>query len=238
MLYSVIAAGFMIGILGSFHCVGMCGPIALSLPVYDKPKWQRLLFILLYNIGRMTAYASMGVLFGLVGRQFFIGGYQQFLSIALGVLILFFLFFSRYLDSNKSYISTFTNFIKQALGNLLKKDKKIYSYIFIGFLNGFLPCGLVYMAIAGAVATGHVWQGALFMAAFGLGTFPVMITVTVMGRFISVQLRNSMRKAVPFFVGIMAILLILRGLNLGIPYISPEMQHTHQGTEADCCRKH
>jgi uncharacterized protein len=237
MIVPSVAAGFTIGILGSFHCIGMCGPIALSLPVYALPKWQRMFYILLYNAGRMSAYALMGALFGLLGKQFFIGGYQQFLSVGLGILILFFLFFSKYLDGNKSYISTFTNFIKRSLGNLLKNEKQFYTYILIGFLNGFLPCGLVYVAIAGAVATGDVLHSALFMAAFGLGTFPVMVTVTVLGNFISMQWRNQMRKAVPIFVGAMAVLLILRGLNLGIPYISPAIENTHTGTEAECCHK-
>lgn len=235
-MWQVATTGFLIGIVGSFHCVGMCGPIALSLPIYDKTKWQRFAYILLYNFGRMSAYASMGILFGIVGKQFFIGGYQRYLSIALGVLILFYLFFSNYIDSNKSFINKFTNVIKQSLGKLLSSDKKFYTYIFIGFLNGFLPCGLVYVAIAGAVATGDALHSALFMAAFGFGTFPVMITVTVLGKFISLKIRNQMRRAVPFFVGIMAILLILRGLNLGIPYISPEMKATPTGTES-CCHK-
>lgn len=235
-MWQVITAGFAIGIVGSFHCVGMCGPIALSLPIYDKTKWQRLFYILLYNFGRVAAYASMGVLFGIVGKQFFIGGYQRYLSIALGTLILFYLFFSTYLDSNKSYLSTFTSFIKKSLGKLLAGDKKFYTYIMIGFLNGFLPCGLVYVAIAGAVAAGDALHSAIFMAAFGLGTFPVMITVTVLGKFISLQVRNRMRQAVPVFVGMMAMLLILRGLNLGIPYISPEMKATPTGTQS-CCHK-
>lgn len=237
MILPSIVTGFTIGILGSFHCIGMCGPIALSLPVYELPGWQRMLYVLLYNLGRVTAYALMGVLFGLLGKQFFIGGYQQVLSIVLGVLILLVLFFSKYLDGNKSFFNTFTNFIKRSLSNLLKNEKKFYTYILIGFLNGFLPCGLVYIAIAGAIATGNILHSSLFMAAFGLGTFPVMVTVTVLGNFISIQWRNQMRKAVPVFVGVMAILLILRGLNLGLPYISPSIEHTHSGTEAACCHK-
>jgi len=234
MIASLLIAGFTIGIVGSFHCVGMCGPIALSLPVHDVASWKKILFITLYNLGRIFAYAFLGAIFGLVGLQFFIGGYQQILSISLGVLILFFLIFSSFSSQNIPIVNGFTNTIKKMLGNLLRNDKKFYTYIFIGFLNGFLPCGLVYVAIAGAVASGSILNSALFMAAFGLGTFPIMFAVTVLGKFISLQLRNKMRRAVPVFIGAMAVLLILRGLNLGIPYISPEMKATPTGTES-CC---
>ena len=236
MISALIIAGFSIGIVGSFHCVGMCGPIALSLPIYDIPTWKKNAFILLYNFGRVCAYAILGTIFGLVGLQFFIGGYQQILSVSLGILILLFLILSKYSTSNKSYISVFSNFIKKILGSLLRSDKKFYTYIMIGFLNGFLPCGLVYVAIAGAVATGNILHSALFMAAFGLGTLPIMFAVTVLGKYISLQWRNQMRRAVPVFIGLMAILLILRGLNLGIPYVSPEMKITSTGTKS-CCHK-
>jgi sulfite exporter TauE/SafE len=236
MIAALLLAGFSIGIIGSFHCVGMCGPIALSLPVYDISSWKKIAFIILYNTGRAAAYTLMGILFGVVGMQFFIGGYQQILSVSLGILILIFLIFSGFNVSSFSFINRFTGFIKKWLGQLLRNEKKFYTYIMIGFLNGFLPCGLVYVAIAGAVATGSILNSALFMAAFGLGTFPVMFAVTVLGKYISLQWRNQMRRAVPFFIGVMAVLLILRGLNLGIPFISPEMNSSPAGT-VSCCHK-
>ncbi|HNE50515.1 MAG TPA: sulfite exporter TauE/SafE family protein [Chitinophagales bacterium] len=236
MIASYLAAGFTIGVLGSFHCVGMCGPIALALPVGSAGKWKRLWYILLYNFGRAVTYTILGALFGIVGAQFFIGGYQQILSVVLGVLLLATLFFAKYLPPNSFFFNKYTSKLKQALGTLFKSEKHFYTFFFIGILNGFLPCGLVYMAIAGAIAAGTVWNSALFMAAFGLGTLPIMFAVTVLGKYISVQWRNQMRKLVPVFIGIMGVLLILRGLNLGILYLSPEMKATPTGTES-CCHK-
>ncbi|MEN9449237.1 MAG: hypothetical protein RJA25_2527 [Bacteroidota bacterium] len=236
MITPLIIGGFSIGILGSFHCVGMCGPIALALPVGDAGKWKRIWYISLYNLGRVVSYSTLGILFGIVGKQFFIGGFQQFLSVFLGIIILFFLFFSKYINTNNSFQNKYSLKLKQKLSQLFRSEKHFYTFFLIGFLNGYLPCGLVYIAVAGAVATGDILHSTLFMAAFGLGTFPIMFAVTVLGKYISVHWRNKMRKAVPIFVGIMAVLLILRGLNLGIPYISPEMKATPTGTES-CCHK-
>jgi len=236
MIAPFVIAGFTIGLLGSFHCVGMCGPIALALPIGDAGKWERLWYIILYNFGRVISYAALGILFGMLGGQFFIGGYQRFLSIALGILILFFLLFSKYVNSNGLFLKGYTQKLKQILGNLFRNEKHFYIFFFIGFLNGFLPCGLVYVAVAGALAAGSIANSTLLMAAFGIGTFPIMFTVTVLGKYISIQWRNQMRRAVPVFVGIMATLLILRGLNLGIPYVSPKMEATPTGMHS-CCHK-
>lgn len=238
MLFQILIAGFTIGILGSFHCVGMCGPIALTLPVQDATPLKRLGVISLYNLGRVLAYAVIGAIFGVVGKQFFIGGYQQSLSIALGVLLLLFFFFSSATFIRIRLFERFTTWLKQRLGQLMIGEKKSYTFLLIGFLNGFLPCGLVYVAVAGAVATGAIWKSALFMAGFGMGTFPIMFMVTVLGKYISVQWRNTMRRMVPVFIVLMAVLLILRGLNLGIPYLSPEMKKTESGTESCCHKKH
>lgn len=236
MILSLFIAGFTIGIIGSFHCVGMCGPIALALPVGNAGKFQRLLFISFYNIGRIIAYSFLGILFGYVGKQFFIGGYQQILSITLGILILLTLIFANYLNRNSKLFAKYSKYIKEILSILFKSEKHFYTFLLIGFFNGFLPCGLVYVAIAGAVATGNPIDSAMFMAAFGFGTFPIMFAVTILGKFISVQWRTQMRKVVPIFIGAMAVLLILRGLNLGIPYVSPEMKATPSGTQS-CCHK-
>lgn len=238
MLFQILIAGFTIGILGSFHCVGMCGPIALTLPVQDASPLKRLGVISLYNLGRVLAYAVIGAIFGVVGKQFFIGGYQQSLSIALGVLLLLFFFFSSATFIRIRLFERFTTWLKQRLGQLMTGEKKSYTFLLIGFLNGFLPCGLVYVAVAGAVATGAIWKSALFMAGFGMKTFPIMFMITILGKYISVQWRNTMRRMVPVFIVLMAVLLILRGLNLGIPYLSPEMKKTESGTESCCHKKH
>ncbi|MGZ3862163.1 MAG: sulfite exporter TauE/SafE family protein [Bacteroidia bacterium] len=214
-----LAAAFIAGFLGSFHCVGMCGPIALSLPVNHFAPFKRNLGILLYNSGRIFTYTLLGILFGLLGRSFSIIGLQRWVSVSVGIILLLSLFVTK-LSFTIPALSTGVNKLKTALSGLF--SKRGLRFLFgIGLLNGLLPCGLVYLGIAGAVASQGISEGALFMFAFGVGTLPVMYSVALAGRFVTVKFRNAIRKTVPYVVCAMALLLILRGLNLGIPYLSP-----------------
>lgn len=233
----LIIAAISLGLLGSFHCIGMCGPIALALPVHHYSAFKKYTGILVYNIGRVTTYTFLGMLFGLLGQSFFIGGFQQIVSISIGVLLLLsvVLTHTKWLNIPRfEFIYSFINHVKVQLGSLFNK-KGLHFLFFIGLLNGLLPCGLVYLGIAGAIATGHYIKGAEFMFYFGLGTIPIMYAVAFFGQFITVRYRNHIRHAMPYIVSIMAVLLIVRGLNLGIPYVSPEFEKsTHT---ISCCEK-
>jgi uncharacterized protein len=232
-----LIAAFTIGIIGSLHCIGMCGPIALSLPLGNKTKQQRTGGILLYNAGRIFTYSLLGLLFGSFGKLFFMAGLQQVLSIAVGGLILIYLiiparFFTR---DTPSSLGLFVFKIKNKLSELFRK-KGNHILFLIGLLNGLLPCGLVYVALAGATATGSEVKGALFMFSFGLATAPVMFMVAFLKNYITANARGIIRKSFPYLTAGMAILLVLRGLNLGIPYISPEM-HKEKKEFMSCCTK-
>jgi uncharacterized protein len=219
----LIAAAAM-GILGSFHCVGMCGPLALSLPLNKDTLWAKFSGSLLYNAGRIITYAVFGAVFGVIGKSVAFFGFQQWLSVLLGVVIIVFIVLPKriaFTSKNNSVLNFFEK-LRLGLENLFAK--KSYTSLFtIGLLNGLLPCGLVYMAAAGAVATGNIAESILFMAFFGLGTLPVMWGVTFFGNYVSITLRQKIRKAYPYMMTLMACLLILRGMGLGIPYISPKV---------------
>lgn len=238
-------AAISLGLLGSLHCVGMCGPIALSLPVQDKSQYARFLAILIYNLGRIITYSALGALFGLLGQGFAIFGLQQILSIVLGVIILLSVLLPGDLFAQFSFTSKLHQLfskLKISLGNLFQ-NRSIKALFYIGLLNGLLPCGLIYMAITGALASGSVLSGTLFMALFGLGTVPAMFSVAWFGNLISVKFRLGITKAMPYVVSVMAVLLILRGMNLGIPYISPKMteqchtEATAPTQKVECCHK-
>ena len=229
----IILTALTLGMLGSLHCVGMCGPIALALPVVNNNSWSRIRGIITYNAGRVFTYSVLGLMFGLLGKTFIIAGYQQALSITLGVLILP----VRYGQNFKFTTIIFKPVakLKSALGKLF--TKKSYSSLFsIGLLNGLLPCGLVYTAVAGAIAVADPIKAVLFMSLFGLGTVPAMLGLSLAGQKISIGVRNNFRKVSMVFVSAMAVLLILRGLNLGIPYVSPELDK-HNCTVHSCCAK-
>jgi uncharacterized protein len=223
MLQLFITA-FAMGCLGSFHCVGMCGPLALSLPLDNDSFRSKSSGALLYNAGRIITYSIFGLVFGLIGRTVSLFGYQQWLSVGLGVLILLFLLFPRKITSVGSLrvVTAFFEKIRHALGGLFHK-KNQSSLLVIGLLNGLLPCGLVYMAAAGAIATGDIVNSIFFMAFFGLGTLPMMWSIAFFGNYVSVGIRQKIRKAYPYLMMLMACLLILRGLGLGIAHISPKM---------------
>lgn len=233
----LIIAAISLGLLGSFHCIGMCGPIALALPVHQYAPLKKYVGIFLYNLGRVITYTFLGLVFGLLGQSFFLGGFQQILSIIIGALLLLSVILSNtkwFRSNNFSFIYSFINSVKMQLGNLFNK-KGLHFLFFIGLMNGLLPCGLVYLGIAGAIASGHYMKGAEFMFYFGVGTIPIMYAVAFLGQFITLKYRNHIRHAMPFVVSIMAVMLIVRGLNLGIPYVSPEFEKdSHKVT---CCEK-
>lgn len=219
-----LLAAISLGFFGSFHCIGMCGPIALAIPVYNQGRFYKTASILLYNSGRIFTYSLLGVFFGLVGQGFALAGLQQILSITLGVLILLAILLpqqivSKYTTTNKFF--KLFGIIKSKLANRLTK-KGFSSLLILGALNGLLPCGLVYMAIAASVASSSVLHAALFMAFFGLATVPLMFSISYFSNLVSIRFRSNIRKAVPYVTAVMALLLIIRGLNLNIPYLSPE----------------
>lgn len=240
-----ILTAITLGFFGSFHCVGMCGPIALALPLGNKPAMLKAVLTLLYNAGRATTYAVIGLLSGTIGKGFFLAGWQQAVSIALGLLLLVAVFIPsrngiRHHWNGRAF--RFFNTVKQSLAMLLTRGRQGSLFI-IGLLNGLLPCGLVYIAVSGAMATGDPLKGALFMALFGFGTVPLMFALPVAAQLAGSTIRPALRKTMPVLTCIVAVLLILRGLNLGIPYISPQFNKTtgnpaacHKTTPA-CCHK-
>jgi sulfite exporter TauE/SafE len=233
MLWSAL----LIGLFGSFHCIGMCGPIALALPVAQGNKAGLVVGRVLYNVGRAITYAAIGIVFGLVGQSLSLAGFQQSVSIIAGVLILLMVLlptkFSQRLYLLKPAYG-FTSFLKKKFGVLLKK-KSMAAVFSIGLLNGFLPCGLVYVAVAGAIASGTYLDGALYMFVFGIGTLPVMLTVSLAGNFIGISVRKRINKLIPVFMIVLAFLFILRGMNLGIPYVSPQIQQTEVTKDSAIC---
>jgi hypothetical protein len=227
----LLLTAFLLGLVGSLHCAGMCGPLALALPMAGNSTPAFVLGRVAYNLGRIVTYCLLGVVFGLAGKTLLLAGVQRWASIALGVALLAGLFTSRKLAVWRP-VTLLVERLKLSMSVLLRR-RSLVSLAVLGLLNGLLPCGMVYVACAGAIATGGLLAGAGYMAAFGAGTVPMMLAISLSGRLVPLALRLKLRKAIPVTVVLLATLLIVRGMSLSIPYLSPDLS----SGGSSCCHK-
>lgn len=251
---AILLSALVLGLMGSFHCAGMCGPIAIALPLHGNTAPQKIFGGTLYNVGRTITYGIMGAIFGLLGQGIQMIGVQQKISVIMGAVmiisVLFPALFKNQYRMDKSMFSLVGK-LKKRIGEMFS-IRSFQSLFFIGMLNGLLPCGLVYMAIAGAIGTGNAAEGTLYMILFGLGTIPMLLTISLAGNIMSQAIRRKINKLIPVMVVVVGLLFILRGLSLGIPFLSPEKQKIEQKFEkslekntsslvqepkGDCCSK-
>jgi sulfite exporter TauE/SafE len=214
----LLGTALILGLVGSVHCAAMCGPLLLAVANMARPTHSRF-SVCAYHAGRLTTYCALGVLFGMIGKTFALVGLQRWLSIAAGGVILFGLAVSTRSIATRT-IGRAVGKIKVAFGRLLQR-RTLAAQFFLGTLNGLLPCGLVYIAAAGAAATLSPWVGAAHMATFGLGTLPMLLGIGIAGRRLNALFRFP--RLVPLSVTAVALLLLLRGMALGIPYVSPAL---------------
>ena len=222
----ILLSAFVLGLMGSFHCAGMCGPIAIALPLHGNTTGQKIYGGTLYNLGRTLTYGLMGAVFGLLGQGVELIGFQQIISVIMGALMILSVFFpvifrNQY-NLDKSLFS-FVGKLKKHIASLFA-IRSFSSLFTIGLFNGLLPCGLVYIALAGAIGTGDVVNGSLYMILFGLGTIPMMLAIAIAGNVLSNTVRRKINRIIPVLVVVVGILFMLRGLNLGIKFLSPPRQ--------------
>lgn len=237
-----LITAFTIGLVGSLHCLGMCGPIAIALPLGHHNWAGKVAGGLLYNAGRIITYGVLGAIFGLLGRGLKLAGLQQWVSILLGIVMILSVLFPVVFREKINFDRLFSGYasrLTNAFRNLFA-GKSLSTLLVIGLLNGLLPCGLVYIAVAGAINTNEVLAGVVYMMVFGAGTAPALLALSLAGNAMSMRLRSKLAKAVPVFIVILGILFILRGLNLGVPYVSPKSEKLAPKEQVDrnggCCR--
>lgn len=221
-MIQAITAGIILGAFSSMHCIGMCGPLALALPVQHLAVWQQRMAAFMYNAGRIVTYSILGLLFGMAGRTIYMAGFQQWLSVISGIVIMVFIIQYYFLQKawQPQWAKALQVFVQNNMIRLLHTERK-GSFLFLGMINALLPCGMVYVALASAVNFNELQLSTAFMAAFGAGTLPLMMLLSIAGNAITFSARKKINKAVPYLMTVMAFILILRGLNLGIPFISP-----------------
>lgn len=231
---------FLLGLFGSFHCMGMCGPIVLALPHRVNTTLSKAIDISLYSLGKTTSYVAIGVLSGLLGAGFFISGFQKYLSVTTGIVMIISVLLPIVLKRrivNLEGLAVFS-YIKNKFRKFLAVNTR-GSMLVIGLLNGLLPCGLVYVAVALALVSGSTFEGSMTMLLFGVGTIPVL-TILYFLKSISLKgMKKRLSAITGFLVIIVGVLMILRGLSLGIPYISPADSNLEPHTEKHgCCASH
>jgi sulfite exporter TauE/SafE len=232
MLYTAI----IFGLISSFHCIGMCGPIAMMLPVDRNNEAKKISQLSVYHIGRLFAYASLGLLFGLLGKGLFLAGMQQQLSITVGVLMIIITVVPERTLANYNFSKPIYKVISKVKSNLGSqfKHRSYKSFFTIGLLNGYLPCGMVYVALFGALAMPSIELSVLYMLLFGLGTVPMMSMVVLITNLVSIPIRNTIQKVIPVLAVCIGILFIIRGLGLNISYVSPSTMSLFVQSEASC----
>ena len=232
----MLFTAFIFGLISSFHCIGMCGPIAMMLPVDRNNQAKKVSQIITYHLGRLFAYSTIGFIFGMLGKGFLLAGMQQKMSIFIGIAMILIILIPEKVVANYNFskpIFKVISKIKTTLGSQFK-NKSYKSLFTIGLLNGFLPCGMVYVALFGAIAMQSPTLGILYMALFGLGTVPMMSSIVYLNSFLTIPIRNKIQKAIPYVAVFIGIVFILRGLGLGIPYISPSNMSLFVQQQPNC----
>jgi hypothetical protein len=220
---------FFIGLFGSVHCIGMCGPLAFAVPTVNNKWWLIVADKVVYNLGRVITYSFLGLVIGFIGKQFWIYGLQQGVSLASGLLIIV-AGFSR-LFKIKMKDSRIMTAVLSPVNRLLNYALRHHAgHLVIGLLNGFLPCGFVYLALLGAINASSPFASAQFMFWFGAGTFPLMLIATVSSGFIGLPMRRKINRAMPYLMVCLGFWFVIRGLNMNIPYLSPAKQATGVST--------
>lgn len=214
----MLLSAFLLGFLGSLHCVGMCGPIALALPRTEQ-RWGAAAGALLYNLGRILTYLLLGLIIGAFGRGLFLAGVQAWFSVLLGALLIVVALLSLNVEGYIKQIPIvhqLQNWVSRSMAKLLQKEG-LATHFYIGALNGLLPCGLVYVAVAGAVLSDSWVQSALYMGGFGAGTLPLMLSTALAGQFINLNWRQKLRRLSPVLLGLFGLYFMARGINFHLP---------------------
>lgn len=231
-----LSVAFLMGLTGSLHCAGMCGPIVLFMPFQHLQGFRKILGILAYHFGRIGVYVLLGLLL-FSFKNLFSFQLQQYISLSVGIILFLAGIFSLFPNKATHIALPWTNFIKHQLGKLIG-TASIPSLLLIGIFNGMLPCGMVYMALSAAISTSHTAFYAMsLMAFFGVGTMPMLLAFTLLKNKTSLQKSNRLRRLIPLLMTFFGLLFILRGLGLGIPYLSPKAVSAPNGIQGVECHK-
>ncbi len=230
---------FLLGLASSFHCMTMCGPISMALPLNRQSNKTLIGGILSNNIGRITTYTLLGLILGTIGFSLGIFRFFQVGSILFGLTLIVLAWRRQWINKLEFRNHALNQWTSRKMGALLKQQGTFKLFL-IGLLNGLLPCGMIFLALASSLLASNPWETALGMSFFGLGTLPGMISVAFFAQKMGQSFRGKLTHVYPYLLTLIGILVILRGTNLGIPYLSPKIetnQRTEHQTDSEILRK-
>lgn len=212
MLYTAL----ILGLVSSLHCVGMCGPIAMMLPYSEavdsatarRMRWRVFFETFSYNIGRVITYTFLGLLFGFLGKGLAVVGFSQVISILFGLIFIVLAFKKHGLEQIDAFLNRhFAQKIRRAFNQFMKDRSGFFA---LGMLNGLLPCGIVYWAIATSLMTFTPVEGAAYMFLFGVGTMPLMLATVLASRGFHRSAVRRFYKFIPLYQFALGVFLIYR----------------------------
>lgn len=205
-----LATAFLTGMISSLHCVGMCGPLVAALPLGRLAHGQRWRAVGVYHAGRIATYTTLGALTGMMSLGLHLLGWQRPLAIGCGLALLVRFVWRKSLPGRLQWpwlSQQITTHFRQSL-----HQPTWTRFAGLGVLNGLLPCGFTYLALAGTLATNTAGAGAAYMLLFGLGTLPALLGVHLMAGWLPRLGRQRLNQVLSVGTVLVAFLLISRGL--------------------------
>ena len=216
----MVYIAFTLGLFGSIHCIGMCGPLALTFGRRESGTIiSNFISALSYNLGRTLTYIFMGLLMGVFGTLLLLTDIQQVVSIGIGILLIVSFAFSSPVLKKRfriPFIDVYYAKIQKIIFKVMQSSGK-YPVLILGMVNGLLPCGLVYLALIGALSSDDIINSAAFMGVFGLGTLPLMTLLIFGYNFLSPRVRMVMTKSTPYISLLLGVFMIYRGFAVEMP---------------------
>ena len=236
MSISIISSGLLLGLAGSLHCIGMCGPLSWALPIRHVSKTKQIGWLSIYQVGRITTYGLLGTIVGVLGSALNLTGYQQYFSVALGSAILIFgtMVMAPHWVARFQPVQNIQKQLNHWIHRTWNQPMNTGRMFVLGSLNGWLPCGMVYLALFTGLTLPTLADAVCLMIAFGFGTVPAMMSISLGGHWVGQEIRMQLRRVVPVMVYVVGGILILRGLNLGIPYLSPALPSSILSDPIEC----
>ena len=223
---TIFLAGLLLGVVSSVHCLGMCGPLVLSIgPRLDRTaRTTQVARLLLYHGGRVATYTLLAIPAGLAGRMLWVQGLGRAVAIAAAIALIAAAMGMRGLQTFGAVARLSASAAGRACAAAARwrRSRPALGAVAAGAANGLLPCGMVYAAVVVAAASGTVANAFSTMVGFGVGTMPALVALSMSAASLPLGFRSRLQRLTPVVLLLAAALLLVRAFD--VPGGGP---HTH-----------